>query len=199
MFFRPVQENWTMKKMVLFLTVCALLLLMPSCRTGDEPPEETPILGEIYDTGQFQILVPASWRVFPITDPLDPDRPVKTNCVFLRKGRESDWHIFEKPYIRMECYSKEEQIETQIPEEDLAHDPQTIAPMELGNLVWQGYCADSYQGRARVGRFAVLWAEDHVYRYQVLVWFESGGESVRLEDRDLQAILASLSPSDRVN
>ena len=187
-----------MKKPVLFLAVCICAILLTSCHETEETLTETgQILGEIYDTGQFQVLVPEPWRVFPITDPFAEGRPVKTDCVFLRKGGQSDWHVFEKPYIRIECYRLDEQIDTQIPEEDLRHNAGPLPPMELGELIWTGYTADSYQGRARIGRFSVLWAEDEVYRYQVLVWFESGGESISLEDRDLQAILASVTHSER--
>lgn len=117
---------------------------------------------------------------------------MKTDCVFLRKGGESDWKVTEKPYIRIDCYGAGE-IDLQIPEEDLQHDPEEVAPMELGTLIWSGYTADSYQGKANIGRFAVLWAEDEEQIYQAFVWFESGGESISLEDRDLQAILASVT------
>lgn len=179
---------------VIFGVFCLCVALLVGCHQGDSLSQEEPVTGEMYDTGQFQILVPEPWKAIPIQDPFAEGRPVMTDCVFLRKGGESDWKVTEKPYIRIDCYGAGE-IDTQIPEEDLKHDPEMIDPMELGDLVWRGYTADSYQGRACIGRFATLWAEDGVYTYQVFVWFESGGERISLEDRDLQAILAGVSAS----
>lgn len=174
------------KRLFSVILLCSLLL------TGCHEENQEPVTGEIYDTGQFQVLVPETWRVLPITDPFQEGRPVMTDCVFLRKGGESDWKVTEKPYIRIECYS-EEREQRQIPQEYLQHNAREVVPMELGRLTWQGYTADDYQGRVNLGRFAVLWAEDEQYIYQVYIWFESGGEKISLEDRDLQAILASVT------
>lgn len=186
-----------MKRRMLFPVICLCLVLLMGCHEPGETPDETgQIPGEIYDTGMFQVLVPESWHIIPITDPFAEGRPVKVDCVFLRKGGQSDWHFSEKPYIRIDCYGAEEQIETQISDEGLLHNVQELLPMEPGELVWGGYTADSYHGRARIGSFALLWAEDGEHKYQILVWFESGGESICLEDRDLQAILASVTYSE---
>lgn len=180
--------------------VCLLILTMiagylTGCCRKDDPPEQTEpeIIGVIHDTGEFRLLVPEPWRVFPITDPFAEGRPVKTDCVFLRKGGESDWKVTEKPYIRIEYYGPDRQMEEPIPDADLCRNVEELPPMQLGDLVWNGYTADDYQGRARIGRFAILWTENGDHKYQVFVWFESGGEFISLEDRDLQAILASVT------
>ena len=176
-----------MKRKMLLPVICLCIVLLVGCYKQDTQKE--PITGELYDSGQFQVLVPEPWHVLPITDPFVEGRPVKTDCVFLRKGGQSDWKVTEKPYIRIQCYE-------QLPQEDLPADARELAPMELGDLVWNGYTADSYQGRAKIGKYALLWAADGVYTYQVFVWFKSGGERICLEDRDLQAILASVTHSE---
>lgn len=161
---------------------------------SEAPAEETEIkIEKIYDTGKFRVPVPEGWRVIPITDPFAEGRPVKTDCVFLRKGGESDWNAAEKPYIRIEQYSPDDPMEAgTVPE--LWRDVEEIQPMTFGDLVWYGYTGDDYHGRANIGRFAVLWTEPE--GYQLIICFESGGDSISLEDRDLQAILAGILPSE---
>ena len=184
-----------MKRRKLLPVFCLCIVLLMGCHKAEEAPEEPEhIFGEVYNTGVFQVLVPENWHIIPITDPFTEGRPVMTNCVFLRKGGESDWKVTEKPYIRIDCRDAGE-IHTKIPPEDLQHGAEEIAPMELGTLTWSGYTADDYQGRVNLGRFAVLWAEDTEHSYQVYVWFKSGGEKISLEDPDVQAILAGVSAS----
>lgn len=184
-----------MKRTVLIpvLYVCIILLL--GCQSMGEPTNETEQVIPIYDAGAFRVPVPESWRVFPIEDPFVEGRPVKTDCVFLRKGGGSDRHVFEKPYIRIDYYSPDKQMERQAADGVLQRNAEDITPLHLGEFVWSGYTADDYQGNACIGRFAVLWTEKNGHKFQVFVWFRSGGESIALEDRDLQAILSGLEPS----
>ena len=83
-----------------------------------------------------------------------------------------------------------------VPDPALERDMEEYLPMQFGDLIWNGYAADNYHGKARIGRFATLWAERDGHKYLALVCFKSGGESVRLEDADVQAILASVAPTD---
>jgi len=157
------------------------------------------ITGELYDTGEFQVFVSEGWRIFPVTDPFADGRPVKTDCIQLNKGGESDWHVFEKPYLQLDYFSPDEPIEQSSPDPALWRDIEEYPPMQFGDLIWNGYAADNYHGRARIGRFAILWTEQDGHHYQALICFKSGGESIRLEDADVQAVLASLAPADVVS
>lgn len=179
---------------VIFGVFYLCVALLVGCHQGDSLSQEKPVTGEMYDTGQFQILVPEPWKAIPIQDPFAAGRPVMTDCVFLRKGGESDWKVTEKPYIRIDCYGAGE-WENQPPDESLYRNVEQLPPMELGGLLWEGYTADNYQGKAKIGSQAVLWTEDGIYTYQALVWFKSGGDSISLDDGDVQAILAGVSAS----
>ena len=176
-----------MKRIGIWLLVMALAVSFAGCKEKEMLPQE--ITGEVYDAGQFQVFVPVPWKVLPVTD---LSGQVKTDGVFLRKGGESDWKVTEKPYIRIDCYGAGE-WENQPPDESLYRNVEQLPPMELGGLLWEGYTADNYQGKAKIGSQAVLWTEDGIYTYQVLVWFKSGGDSISLDDGDVQAILAGVS------
>jgi len=174
------------------------MLLFCSLFTGCEenrdsiPIDLTEITGEIYSTGEFQALVPKGWRSFPVTDPFEEDRPVKSDCFFLNKGGESQWHVFEKPYIRLEHFYPDEQMDVSEPDPELWQNVEEYPSMQFGELIWNGYAADNYHGRAHMGRFAVLWTENDGQKYQALICFRSGGHTISLEDADVQAILASV-------
>ena len=191
-----------MKRLFVFsiaLVLCAGLLT--GCDGSGSPSDREPaeISGEIYSTGEFQAFVPEGWRTYPITDPFAEGDPVKTDCFFLNKGGERDWHVSQKPYIRLEHFGPGEEIDEPIPDPALERDVEECPALRFGDLTWNGYAANSYHGRARIGRFAILWTEKDNHKYQAFVWFQSGGEGIRLEDADLQAILASLAPADGVS
>ena len=171
----------------LSLVIC--IGMMGGCAKGDEP--DTLAVKEIYDVGEFKVTVPEGWKTIAITDPFTEGHPVKTDCVFLRKGGESDRNAFEKPYIRIE-YCK---TEPKIPNQELFSNIEPLEPFKLGDLTWNGYTADEYHGKAHIGRFADMWAECGECFFHTFIWFESGGDSIKLSDPDVQMILASLSPA----
>lgn len=169
----------------------AMLETLAETAKAEEPEDAT----EVYNAGQFLVTVPKLWRAIPIEDPFAEGRPVMTDCVFLRKGGESDWNESEKPYIRIDYYSPEEEMERQPADGDLQRNPEDISPMALGEYLWTGYTADDYQGRASTGRFAMLWAEKGGHKFQVYVWFSAGGDTITLADEGLQDILSGLVPA----
>ena len=179
-----------MKKFfVLSLSLVICIGMMGGCAKSDE--SDTLAVKEIYDVGEFKVTVPEGWQTIAIIDPFAEGRPVKSDCVFLRKGGESDWNAFEKPYIRIE-YCK---TEPQIPNQELFSNIEPLEPFKLGDLTWNGYTADEYHGKAHIGRFADMWAECGECFFHTFIWFESGGDSIKLPDPDVQMILASLSPA----
>ena len=171
----------------LSLVIC--IGMMGGCAKSDEP--DTFAVKEIYDVGEFKVTVPEGWQTIAITDSFTEGRPVKTDCVFLRKGGESDRNAFEKPYIRIEYCKTEFQISNQ----ELFRNIEELEPFKLGDLTWNGYTADEYHGKAHIGRFADMWAECGECFFHTFIWFESGGDSIKLSDPDVQMILASLSPA----
>ena len=188
-----------MMKKLLFLTMALIIFIasLAGCRKDpDRISPESEMSCKVYDTGEFKVKVPEGWHVIPITDPFAEGRPVNTDCIFLRKGGNSDWNAFEKPYIRIVGCLKEENNAQNVSDIKLHRNVEELTPFQLGELIWNGYTADEYHGKARIGKFADLWAEYGKYRYHAFVWFKSGGSSIKLSDLDVQMILSSLSSSD---
>ena len=180
-----------MMKKVFALIISLFLCIAMINGCGKNAAADSFAVEEIYDAGEFKVTVPKGWRTIAITDPFAEGCPVKTDCIFLRKGGESDRNAFEKPYIRIE-YSK---TEPQISNQELFRNIEKLEPFKLGDLTWNGYTADEYHGKAQIGRFADICAECGEHSFKAFVWFESGGDSIKLSDADVQMILAGLSPN----
>jgi len=63
--------------------------------------------------------------------------------------------------------------------------------MQLGAHSWSGFIGEDGYGKS-----AVLWLEEGDIQYQAIIWLEVEGMSISLADADVQAILASVAPSD---
>jgi len=147
--------------------------------------------GEIYSTGEFQALVPEGWTAFPIADAFSDDNTVDTSCVNIIKGGESDMDVFYKPYIRLDYYGPDTDMLK--PSSEWYENVEDIDTMQLGEYSWSGFTGtDGY------GKMAVLWAEKEDFQYQATICLEIEGKSIGVEDADIQAILASVAPSDAV-
>lgn len=73
--------------------------------------------------------------------------------------------------------------------------------MDLGGHSWSGYvCEDCFGGYGKpvIGRMAVLCAEADGTRYEAVIRLGFNGQEgkISLEDRDVQAILASVQSSE---
>jgi len=151
------------------------------------------VAGLVYDTGEFQALVPNGWKGFPISDAFsDVADAVDTSCFNIIKDGTSDLDLFSKPYVRLDYYGPDTWMMK--PSSDWYENVEDVEPMQLGEHSWSGFT-----GEDGYGKVAVLWSENGDYQYQATIWLEIESKTITLEDADLQAILASVKPSDGSN
>ena len=212
-------KGWnTMKKyLALLLALAMLAAALTGCGEAEKPeasesPEssqtntdETPdtdvsesteesvinpeIPGERYDTGEFQVLVPENWAAFPITDAFSENSDIDTSCLNIILGGTSDLDLFSKPYVRLDYYGPDTMMMN--PSSEYYENVQDVAPMKLGGHTWTGFIGDDGYGTS-----AVLWMEEGDIQAQAIIWLEAEEQTVSLEDPSVQAILASVQPSD---
>lgn len=199
-----------MKKiLVLLLTSAMCAAMLTGCGGGDEPnqtdtpdsgkaditttakpgPARPEVPGEVYSTGEFQALVPEGWAAFPIADVFSDDSAADTSCFNIIKGGTSDLDLFSKPYVRLDYYGPDTMMRK--PSSEYYENVQEVAPMQLGAHSWSGFIGEDGYGRS-----AILWVEEGNIQYQAIIWLEIGNEKITVEDEDVQAILASVQPSD---
>jgi len=209
------------KKMALLLVLCLLATIFTGC--GKEEPslqeavqqinkneqqpaaapeaateaapkapekEKENIGGELYDAGNVTVLVPAGWKAFPETDVFaEEEDAMNPDVLNVSKGGQAEMDLFSKPYVRINYYGPSIQMGS--PDASWYEDVKDIEPFTAGDHEWQGFTCDSL-GTA----LAILWCEEGNIQYQASIFLGSGDDTISHEDADVQAILASVAPSD---
>lgn len=194
-----------MRKLLVPFLVIALCAVTPAGCHGDKDTDTAcdtteEITGGIYDAGELHALVPDGWAAFPIPDVFagEPDA-VKTSCFHIIKGGLSEKDLHTKLYIRLELHRSDGQMTA--PDPALYKNIEDAGPLDLGGHSWSGYvCEDCFGGYGKpvIGRMAVLCAEADGTRYEAVIRLGFNGQEgkISLEDRDVQAILASVQSSE---
>ena len=162
-------------------------------KTGETPkeqPDKTEIAGERYDAGNVTVLVPEGWKAFPETDVFaEEDGVMNPDVLNVSKGGETESDLFTKPYVRINYFGPSIQMGN--PDASWYEDVKDIAPFTAGDHQWVGFTCESLGTE-----LAILWCEEGSIQYQASITLGSGAEAISHEDADVQAILASVQPSD---
>jgi len=144
---------------------------------------------EYYDTGSFKVPVPAGWKAFPQTDVFSDANSMDPNVINVVKGGQSDLDMLTKPMIRFDYYGPD-RIMMGLPTlKDFYSDSTDAEPLQCGPYTWKGFTTEEYS------KMAIMAAEDGDYQYQASIYLEVEGQTISLEDADVQAILAGVAPS----
>lgn len=185
-----MKTTWK-KVWILGLILVLCLSVFAGCGK-DTPTPQTPeeVTGETYDAGNVSALVPTGWKAFPVSDMFDEyEGDNDPNAVQICKGGESDLDLFTKPYLHIIYSAPDEDFWE--PTKDFYENTADVQSMELGGYTWQGFTATSLDEP-----IAVLWTQKDGYHIQVNVTLGSEDDTITLQDADVQAILASIKPTE---
>lgn len=182
-----------------FLAVCLVLVLCIGLLAGCKEEESSrkskkdkapATQGEIFDAGNVQALVPEGWKAFPVADLFaDEEGATDPNVMTVIKDGKSEADYFTNPYIRINYYGPDTEMMGGL--EEFYEQVTPIEPMKLGTHTWEGFTTTDYGGV-----MAVIWSDESPHQYQASIQLEvDGGDKIRLEDEDVQAILESIAPS----
>jgi len=160
----------------------------------EEPPKEQPdkteTAGERYDAGNITVLVPEGWKAFPDLDVFSEEEGATNPDVLnVSKGGQSDMDLFTKPYVRI-AYSGPS-VQMLEPDADWYEDVEELDPIITGEHEWSGFSCKSMGVP-----LTILWCEEGSIQYQATLSLGSDGDTISHQDADVQAILASVQPSD---
>lgn len=173
-----------MKKLLSMMLALVMVFAVIACTPkAPETPEE--VTGETYDTGEFTALVPEGWMAFPSSDMWDEyEGDYDPTGLQICKDAKSEWDLFSKPCITINYYEDATEF---VSAKSWYDDAQDITPFDLGNYSWTGYTATSLDLP-----YTILEGTDGVSVMQVSILTENSGNSIALEDADVQAIIMSI-------
>ena len=201
-----------MKKIAYILLALALLLSLAACGGKTEAPKEPnqnaqtadpapapegkpaaqapSTKGEFYDTDNFKVLVPDGWKAFPQHDVFNDDpKAMNPNILQICKGASSDMDLFSKPLITVNYAGKSTTM--MAPSKAFYDNVEDMADVTTGEHVWSAYSCES-MGQ----KMYMLFEDQGVIQFQAAVAYETSGGSISLDDADVQAILASIAPTN---
>ena len=154
----------------------------------EAPAEE--VGGELYDAGNVTVLVPEGWKGFPDLDVFaEEEGAMDPDILNVSKGGQSDVDLFTKPYVRITYFGPD--IQMGKPDASWYENVEDIDSFTTGDHQWYGFYCESLGAP-----LAILWCEEGDIQYQATMSLGSGDEAISHEDADVQAILASVVPSD---
>ena len=158
--------------------------------TTADSTESPAVTGETFDAGNVSAIVPAGWKAFPQKDVFADDKDATNpDTFYVAKGAENELDLFSKPYILIYHYAP---TTTMIaPSKNFYDDAVDLPDMTIGEHTWHGFTCNSLGYK-----YHMLWTgENNEDQFQVSVLYESTDGSVKLEDADVQAIIASVKAS----
>ena len=181
-----------MKKNIVFILVTVLLTAMlAGCSGTPAATDPADITGETFDGGNISALVPEGWMGFHGTDYFEEyEEGYDPNVIQIAKGAESEWDLLSKPYIMIGYFGPDNPLIE--PVKELYEETADIDPVTIGDYTWKGFT-----GKSIDTPIAVLWTgEEGSDQIQLTICLENG-DKISLEDADVQAIIASISISNK--
>ena len=136
---------------------------------------------ETFKNSLLSLSVPDGWKVFDTTD-IDGNKTDKK--IFVYKNAEDPLHIFSRAGITL-CYFSKRDI--YLSPKRFYENVEDIAPLELGNYLWEGYTCTS------VGYpYTMLEAHKDGTVLQLMMLMENNGERISLSDPDVREMIGSI-------
>lgn len=161
----------------------------PSAPTEPSEPAEPSAAGELYDAGNVTVLIPEGWKAFPDLDVFaEEEGAMDPDILNVSKGGQTDLDLLTKPYVRINYFGPD--ILMMKPDSSWYDNVSDIEPFTTGEHQWFGFSCESLGTP-----LTILWCEEGDVQYQATLTLGSGAEAISHEDADVQAILASVTPS----
>ncbi|NLC75926.1 MAG: hypothetical protein GX685_12025 [Clostridiales bacterium] len=142
----------------------------------------------VYDTGEFNVTVPDGWAAFGVDDMWSDEEGAKDpTSLMIGKGATDEYDIYSKPYIEIKYYDKN--TEMYVPGEDMYDDMKDISPVTLGNYKWKGFTG-SFSGYKLT---LIYTGKSDADQFQVTIWTETDGGKISFDDKDVKAIIGSIT------
>ena len=164
-----------MKKIIsLLLVAIVAVAMLAGCSGGAKPTDPADVKGETFGFHGADYFG-------------DYEEGYDPNVIQIAKGAKSEIDMLSKPYLMINFYADANAFSSS---KSFYADAKDIEPIELGNYSWTGFTVENAGYPT-----AVLEATDGTITIQVTAILENGNEKISLDDADVQAIIASITPA----
>lgn len=185
-----------MKKLMaiaIAIMVCAALPVgCGSKAPSDGGDSRTPddIRGTVYDAGSVSVLIPEGWKALAVKNGFSDEEDVYPDRLNICKGGKEEVDLLDYPSIKLTYFAPDTDMLTLSP--SLYDNVQELEPITIGERTWTGFSGTSLRKK-----LILLWTgESGADQFQVALWIEAEMGTISLEDADVQAIIASIRPSE---
>ena len=139
----------------------------------------------VYESSLISATVPDGWMAFPGADFFRnyPDEPGDPHVIRIHKGATNEWDQLTTPGLQIN-YMESDRPMTVL--KDIYRDVKDLAPIMIGDAVWQGFSSVS----ADVPLIVLWMTKPH--QIQIFIWPDMEKGSILLEEADVQMIISSI-------
>lgn len=142
--------------------------------------------GERISTGVISALCPDGWKSYDVTDFFSDDEDaIDLARLQFNKGAQTEDDKYLTSGVDISYFDKDSYFMEPTPEVYMVDNPEEWGPMELSGRNWQGF-KDLDRGDT------YIWSKEGDYHLMVIVFIESDGDKLSMEDAEVQAIISSI-------
>ena len=154
-----------------------------------EAAKPAGVVTGFYDTGTFSIPVPEGWQVFEQIDVFSDDDAVDPTALIICKGGVEEIDLLSKPYILINYDAPGDELRDPSYAKGNYDDVADMDDQIIGSRTWHAYSCVSYG----CGYYILWTVGDGGGQLRLSVLYDNADGSIRLEDSDVQAIIAGVS------
>ncbi len=180
-----------MKKLLCMVVALMMtMVLLVGCSGGGSGEASTPdeVKGEVFETEKLSVLVPDGWMAFMGPDIFNEyDGESNPTVIQMGKGIEESLGLLQKPaiYIYFNADTPAGDPEVSKPFYENVED---VESFDAAGFTWIGFTGESIGYPS-----AVLSSQaNETDSFNVTMTLENGGDSISIDDADVQAILDSI-------
>jgi hypothetical protein len=192
----PHYDDWYMPLVESGETSAPVDIVLDGTDTGDSESDSESstsatagtFVDGVYDTGVFSVTVPDGWAAFGVDDMWsDEEGVMDPTSLMIGKGATDEYDIYSKPYIEIAYYDPD--VEMYVPTKDMYDDAKDISPVTIGDYKWKGFTG-SFSGYKLT---LIYTGKADADQFQVTIWTETDGGKISIDDKDVQAIVGSIT------
>ena len=144
--------------------------------------------GEKYSTGAFNVQVPKGWAVTPFYR----SGQISPNTIAVHKGTAEEYKLMVAPFLQIQLHT-ESGFSGEQNAKNSFQELKEMQSVTLGKNLWKGFSAvQTRSGNKTPVNY--IWTAVDGGHISIAVWTEMGDKKISLDEADVKALIASITP-----